>query len=349
MNLLFSCPKCGTDMTFDSESGTFFCMECGHKEQISHYRADFEPVRGFEHTDIYNDGEARQYHCKVCKATLVTDDHSAISECPYCGGQMTLGDRISGEFCPTRVIPFAISKKKAQKAFRFWKLKTKFSPKDFFHDARDKKVFALYLPCWLFDLRGQGKVLLHGVKPVTSEDSKKEPEIHHYDLFRGLDLSFSHIPVNASRELPDEIFEALGAYDFSKLEEYHVKKHMAGRAAEKNLLPQEDSLQKAKQIVSGYMDAYALDSIKEYQSPELTEKEYDIKQTLVDYAYLPIWVMYFDQHNTEYIFAMNGQTGQIAFDPPKSKIKIAASLGIAFAFLFVCMRLFTFLLGGPLI
>ena len=157
----YKCPNCAANMVFDSTTGKLHCGSCDYEEEIEGYQKEYESFDSKFHSATFGDEEARQYLCKSCGAVLVTDNHTAATICSFCGSPMVLGDRISGDYAPTKVIPFSISKEEATKAFKKWCKKLKFSPKEFTKGNKIKEVVGMYVPFWLYDLRGQGEARFH--------------------------------------------------------------------------------------------------------------------------------------------------------------------------------------------
>ena len=57
------------------------------------------------------------YNCPDCGASIVTDSTTAATFCVYCGNTSIIKSRLSGEFAPSKLIPFKIEKSKAVDAF----------------------------------------------------------------------------------------------------------------------------------------------------------------------------------------------------------------------------------------
>ena len=184
----YKCENCGADMAFDSDSGTLHCSSCGRSDRIEDmageadsssqgevsYDMDEEDLKSssqaFEHDyedltgedepteySTFQDNEASQYQCQNCGATLITDLQTTATTCSFCGAGVVLGDRISGSLAPAKVVPFSISKKQAQDAFRKWCKKGLLTPKDFMTADRIKNITGMYIPFWLYDMYGQGE------------------------------------------------------------------------------------------------------------------------------------------------------------------------------------------------
>ena len=56
--------------------------------------------------------------CPNCGAEIVTDATTAATYCYFCHNPVVLSGRLSGEFLPNKVLPFAIEKKK--QPLNFW-------------------------------------------------------------------------------------------------------------------------------------------------------------------------------------------------------------------------------------
>ncbi len=351
MQMKFTCPDCGVQMKFDEETGGLRCPSCSRTEQTEGYEKDFIKYYHVKQLKEFGDEEARLYVCRSCGMKLVTNNRTALKECYFCGGAMTIGERLSGDLMPTGIIPFSISEKKARKAFSKWFLKVKFAPREFKVKKRDFKCHAVYLPAWLFQFRGQGEAMLHATRSkegVDEEDKEKIIETEHYDLYRRFDLGFDRIPVCASGKIEERFLEALEPYDFSKLKEFDLYSDF-GIPAEQYSLMDEKAEKRAKKRVQELMDEYLLSTGENYEEVKPVEREYQIGKAGTEYIWLPVWFVSIEPGDNEYLFVMNGQTGKVAMDPPYNPVKIfiAGGLGVTFAFLLI--RIIVLLSGGSLI
>ena len=100
--------------------------------------------------------EMTVYHCPSCGAEIVTDATTAATQCFYCHNPVVLSGRLSGEFRPEYVIPFAIPKEEAEKRFLHWARSKRFVPRDFFHKSRIQKLSGVYFPYWMVDCKLDG-------------------------------------------------------------------------------------------------------------------------------------------------------------------------------------------------
>ena len=345
----YKCSKCGGYMNFDASSGKLRCLSCKQEEVVENYESQFEAYACHDENNVYQDNEARQYLCRQCGSVIITDNRSAVSDCPFCGNQTSLGERLSGEEAPARVIPFKISEKEAARAFKKWCRKLPFSPQDFPKGQEVRKVIGIYFPVMCYDLRAQGEVLvdaLHRKKLSTEEDVREE--VSHYHLYRRNDLVFRQMSVSNSGNVSDSLLDQLSPYDFQQAEVFSPV-HLSRHFAEKNVKSSAEVFPIAEKKTMQYVEEHILNSIHDYEEAAIDEKKYQIGKSSSKYVLLPVWMVKYDCGNGEYIFAMNGQTGKIAIDPPKSWIKIGTGVALIALVAFLLLRIITLLLGGPLL
>ena len=91
------------------------------------------------------------------------------------------------------------------------------------------------------------------------------------------------------------------------------------------------------------------DNASEKEMEQIKEKEGNTSLLSAQYTLLPVWTVRYDYRDSEYTFLMNGQTGKVAGNPPLSLPKLAVGFGLIATFLFIFLRIFTALLGGPVL
>lgn len=376
----YKCPNCGADMAFDSQSGHLRCQSCGRTDNIEEmagdktnsqdktvsYEMDEDDIRSareaFEHdyNDPYDNDEpsrhttfqgheAVEYHCKNCGAVLITDTQTTATTCSFCGAGVVLGDRLSGSFAPSVVIPFTISKEEAQEAFKKWCKKGLLTPKDFMTADRIKNITGLYVPFWLYDLNGRGEAEATCTRVRTyTQGDWIYTETKYYHVYRKVDLNYSRIPCDASKKMEDHMMDKLEPYQYSNLKEFNMP-YLAGYIAEKYDFDDEQMLPRIKERVSKYVDNYISSTISGYSSVSYHRKDINIRKKNAAYALLPVWMVCYDYRQAEHIFAMNGQTGKIVGKPPLSKAKVAAWFAGISAGTFLLLEIFSLVLGGGIV
>lgn len=335
----YKCPNCGGDMAFDSESGMLSCASCGRKDDIEEYSGTIEHEK-------FKGDEAHQYQCKSCGAVLLTDADTVATSCSFCGSNVVLGDRLTGELAPDKVIPFSISKQEAQTAFKKWCKNGLLSPAGFMTADRIESITGLYVPFWLFDLHHDIEVRANGTKVRTyKRGDYLYTETQHYDVYRGIVLNYVKIPVDASEKMNDELMDKLEPFPYEQLKEFKAP-YLSGYIAEKYNYSDGQSYPRARGKVDGYIESYIRSTMSGYATVTYANKDVQTKTLKADYALLPVWVVHYDYNKKRYTFAMNGQTGKVVGQPPISKGKVFGWFAGIFAAGFAVMKGIQAAMGG---
>lgn len=339
MVIQYKCPNCGSDMTFDADSGTLSCDNCGRQDNIENFSEDFIET-------VFEEEEAKEYQCENCGAVIVTDGDTTATNCSFCGAAVVLADRVSGILAPSLVLPFTISKQQAEQAFRKWCKRGLLTPKDFKMADRIKEITGIYVPFWLYDLKNEAKVHAIGtrVRNYTRGDYIYT-ETKYYDVYRDLRIDFSRVPVDASEKMDDALMDKLEPYQYSDLKDFKTP-YLAGYIAEKYNYDAEDLLPRVKDKMRKPLDDYIRSTISGYHSVNYKDKNIRTAKTKSLYTLLPVWMVYYDYEQAEHIFAMNGQTGKVVGKPPLSKAKIAGWFASIAGGSFILMKIISFIVTG---
>ncbi|MBP2239496.1 DNA-directed RNA polymerase subunit RPC12/RpoP [Cytobacillus eiseniae] len=339
MILHYKCPSCGSDMSFDSESGELACDSCGRQDKIESYPEDLI-------TTTFSEDEAKEYHCENCGAVLITEAETTATSCSFCGAGVVIADRLSGHLAPAKVIPFTISKEEATKAFQKWCRKGLLTPKGFMNADRIKSITGMYVPFWLFDLNS--KVQVNAVCTKVRMYTRGEyiyTETKYYDAFRDINLDYVKIPVDASEKMNDGLMDKLEPYPYDQLKNFKTP-YLAGYIAEKYNYTDEELLPRAKDKISGYIDSYIRSTLTGYHSVNYKEKTIDTRNVNSYYVLLPVWMVIYDYNQSEHTFAMNGQTGKVVGKPPISSGKVSMWFGGIAAGSLLALKCASYFLGG---
>ncbi len=361
----YKCPKCAANMEFDAKSGRLSCAFCGNslniqdfaeenggeyeaeaaKENVDEETGDFREVHE-EKSDNFFDESVVSYCCDNCGAELVVTEDTTATKCSFCGSPMILSDRMQGKRAPVKVIPFRVSKEDAITAFKKWCKKGLITPNDFMTPDRVDDIVGIYVPFWLYDMTGQGEI--HADCTRVSHYSSGNYNVtatKHYKVWRKVDLDYDCIPVDASERMRDDLMDKLEPFFYEDIKDYSSM-YLPGYVAEGYNYTDDDLMPRVQKRVEKFMDQYVKDTMKNYASVHITDRDYNILKKKADYALLPVWMINYDYRDGQYVFAMNGDTGKIVGKPPISKAKVMAWLFGVGGGLFLILRLITILLLG---
>ncbi len=335
----YKCPNCGSGMVFDSATGMLSCPSCGRKDNIEQIP---DPL---EQQATVDDG-SKEYHCTSCGAVIVADPETSATVCSFCGSAVVLGDRLTGKLAPALVIPFAVGKEEAVKAFKKWCRNGLLTPSGFMSADRIKGITGLYVPFWLYELHNNVEVHGHATKVrVYTSGDYEYTETQHFDFYRKIRLNYVKVPIDASEKMNDALMDKLEPFPYERLKEFKSP-YLAGYMAEKYSYDDEAMLPRAKDKVREFIDAYIASTVSGYTSVSYTDKLIDTKNKQADYCLLPVYMVHYDYRKSDYMFAMNGQTGKVVGKPPISKAKVAAWFAGIFGVSLLSLKLISWMMGG---
>ncbi|QHW35101.1 TFIIB-type zinc ribbon-containing protein [Paenibacillus rhizovicinus] len=329
-------------MVFDAATGMLSCPGCGRKDNIEQAPDPLQNQTSAEHAEH----AVNEYHCSSCGAVIVTEPETSATSCSFCGSAVVLIDRVSGQFAPAMVIPFAITKDEAMKAFKKWCRNGLLTPRGFMTADRIAGITGMYVPFWLYDLHNDIEVHGQATKVrIYEQGDYRYTETQHFAIYRKIHLDYARLPIDASEKMNDELMDKLEPFPYGQLKAFKTP-YLAGYIAEKYSYNDEQLLPRAKDKTSPYIDAYISSTVSGYTTVNYTDKHIDTNMKQADYVLLPVWMVRYNFNRTEYTFAMNGQTGKVVGKPPTSKAKVAAWFAGVSAVSFLGLKLVAWMMGG---
>lgn len=319
------------------------------EENADEVFGDFEEFQEMTTKETFGEEEVTQYQCQNCGAFLLTDKDTTATNCSFCGAPVILGDRLTGTLAPTKVLPFSVSKAEAQDAFKTWCKKGRVCPRDFATAERINNITGMYVPFWLYDLNGRGEANANCTKVRTyTRGDYIYTETKFYDVYRKVDLNYQNIPADASIKMEDGLMDKLEPFHFNDLKPFKTP-YLSGFISEKYNYTDIDLFPRVKARTEQYIDEYIRSTMQGYTSTTIVRKWSDVLQRDAHYTLLPVWMISYNYHNQNYIFAMNGQTGKIVGKPPISKARVLGWFAKIMLGSFILLRIITVLLGGPVL
>lgn len=362
----YKCPNCGGPLKFNPDKQLFSCEYCmsdfGEQKIQQMYAEREEKVSQAEKAEQQaqeqakqnsqqnnseqnaNEEEAVVYTCPSCGAEVVTTASTAATTCFYCQNPVVLGGRLSGEFKPNRVIPFALTKEKAIEKFLDMCKKKWFLPKGFASKKQFEKLTGVYFPYWYIDTQKEANITAKGEKIRSWRvGNKRYTETSVYQLHRSGDLTIKNVFERALKNEDREMLQCVHPFDLSQARDFSMS-YLSGFQAEKRDIEIADISESVENRIKDYAQQLLKDTMDGYTGI-VTESYNDrIDMQSWNYTLLPVWVATYKYNGTILPFAINGQTGKTYGKLPTSKGKLA----ILFAIVFVVSFIILFL-GGLLL
>jgi DNA-directed RNA polymerase subunit RPC12/RpoP len=353
-----TCPNCGGDMRFSPEKQKTVCEWCNSEftaEELAEAGVGAEVSDGAaaaeaaaeaaraagsaefaEHTSLYV--------CSACGAEIITDETTSAAECYYCHNPVVLQGRLEGKFRPDRIIPFTITREKAEDIFRNWVKKKWFVPTEFKSNRQLERLAGVYTPFWLADCKinaqydGEGQI----VRSYTS-GNWHITNTRVYYVERGAYMNYDKLPADGSEKLNDAFMDSIEPYDYTEMTDFNMN-YLTGFYADKYDVDKDQVLVRIKNRASESAMQFLRNDMSGYTTVIPKYQNVNIIKTDWQYALLPIWFMTFNYKGRRYDFAVNGQTGKVSGLAPLSNKRLllaAAILGVIGEIVALFLPLFT--------
>ena len=143
-----------------------------------------------------------------------------------------------------------------------------------------------------------------------------------YEVYRTANLSFDNVPGNASTKMDDDIMESIEPFNKEEIKPFS-RSYLPGFISDKHDKAKEQVLSVIKNRIQNAAKDVVRNSIKGYSSVSIKNDDTRFNTVNPSYALLPVWLLVYSHNGTDYIFAMNGETGKIFGELPLSKSKLA--------------------------
>ena len=279
----------------------------------------------------------RVYNCPSCGAELICDEATAATACPYCDNPTIIPGQLGGALKPDYIIPFKLDKKHAIGALKKHYRKRPLLPKAFQTANHLEEIKGIYVPFWLFDGAAKGRMVFDATRSrVYQEGNYEVTETQHYKVVREGNIVFEHIPVDGPRKMPDDYMDSLEPFDYSQMADFSTA-YLPGYLADKYDVSARESCERADQRASSTLSASLESTVKGYEHVSVQQENIHLDRNKVKYALLPVWLLRTKWEGSEYLFAMNGQTGKLVGDLPIDKNKKRLAFWGCYAIFFLIM------------
>ena len=351
-SLAYKCPNCSADIKFSAKEQKFVCDYClssfTQEEMKTIAAAQEQHAAARPKEEIATDTEFAEqtsvYTCNSCGAQIMADENTAATFCYYCHNPVILSGRVSGEFRPSRVLPFQLAREEALQHYRDFVKKHWFLPKDFLSAAQEERITGLYVPFWVTDVNINAEMDALGKKVRTwTTGNYQYTETREYAVARKAKVVLRGLPADGASHIDDELMEAVEPFDYNAVKPFAMQ-YLSGFFAEKYDMDMAKMFPRIQQRAVQASDQLVRGSMVNYTTVSVTRSDFKVLGTNWEYMLLPVWFLTYQYEGKTYEFALNGQTGKFAGTPPLSKSRLALFCTV----LSLIIGLVGFLVGGLL-
>ncbi len=352
----FACPACGGEAIWNPAKQKLVCPFCGTEspaeldtggaiiehDLVSALRAIGDDARGWQ-------VEKRQVKCRSCNAISVLDPSRQAQNCEFCGSaQLVPYTETKPAFRPESVLPFKLAESAARDAIRAWYGKLWLAPSALKKKAMTDTVRGVYLPYWTFDARVDAAWTAEAGHYYYTTETYEEGgrvqtrQVQHvrWEPASGrLQHFFDDDLVCASVGVHSELLRGIEPFPTVELEPYDAR-FVAGWIVERYQIDLVAAAQRARDAMDAKVQALCARQIPGDTFRNLSVRA-DYSGQTFKHILAPVWLLSYTYGTRAFQCAMNGVTGSIRGEYPKSPWKVA--LLVLVIFIVVAIAL---LLGG---
>jgi hypothetical protein len=340
----FACPACGAEAVWNPARQALVCPFCGTTSPatIDHSGAIVEhdlvaALRGIGDDKRGWQAEKRYVKCRSCQAISVMDVSRQAQRCEFCGSaELVPYEQVKDAFRPESVLPFTIGEDRARDGVRAWYGRLWLAPNALKRGALTDTVKGVYLPYWTFDAKADASWTAEaGHYYYTTEtytdgsgrtQTREVRQIRWEPAAGRLQHAFDDDLVCASVGVHPGLLRGVEPFPTGELKPYDAA-YVAGWVVERYQI----DLVSAAKAARDAMDE-ELRRLCAAQIPGDTYRNLDVRAAYSGQTFkhilAPIWLLTYNFGSRGFQAVMNGVTGAIQGEYPKSWVKLTL-LGIA--------------------
>ena len=339
----YKCANCGNILTFNPTTQQLHCKNCNTNTTIIHIpppqKHNFEQPQ--EHSEKYKEwiNTHKTCKCENCGSSIILNTLDIATTCPYCNTAFVVDRTSLPQIIPDAVIPFAFDKTSAGLQFQAFAKKKFYVNGKFKKCLPEKLIIGTYIPSFLFDANSYTNYSGQLYKQETVHTHNgTTTQLVPFHVKGSISVKHLNILVESSTILNQNDINGLFPFDYSKA--YAFKDdYILGY----NVEYYNDSLAQTNQTAHIiYENQIKQQILKKY--PQATSIKYlNLQKSITNQQYalylVPIYRFEYTFKKKKYITYMNGQTGKVNNNLPKSLPKIIATILLPVLLILLCIFL----------
>lgn len=323
------CLGCGGNLIFCPPTQDLCCEKCSkHYEIINDNKVEIHSL--YEKSKLTRPDDFQEvnklFKCPNCGANIVLNQFEIAKKCPYCGTSLVIEDRVMQNQNPDACIPFAFDEREAGEYFVKNVKKNFFVPNKFKKNIPENKIHGIYIPAFGFDAKtvSSYRGRLYNEHTHTDSNGHSHTTRSYFSVSGTHNDSFEDVIVECSSKITQAEIEGVIPYNCEKKKAYK-NSYIMGYSVEHYNETVDASIPKYKSIVDDYIRRNILRKYS-YDGVDYLNVSTSYSDEKYKYYLLPIYRFEYKYKNKDYSTYMNGQTGKIDNNVPKSKLKIALTI-----------------------
>jgi hypothetical protein len=319
---LLVCPFCGTAAPFKVDAAT------GAVEEIDLVRA----LRELPDDERGWLTAKRTVQCQSCKAVSVFDPERVGQNCEFCGSPALVDyQEIKAPIRPKSLLPFKVTEPQVREQIRRWYASKWLAPGALKSRALVDRVRGIYIPYWTFDAQAvcpwEAEAGHYYYTTETYRDSNGRTQTRQVQHVRWEPASgevqhfFDDEPIPGTHGISHALLKQIEPFPTTELVAYDTA-FLSGFVVEHYQIVLFDAAQRSEEAMTA-----ELHSMCAAQIPGDTYRNLRIHPVFsartFKHVLVPVWLLLYNFHARAWQVLVNGYTGRMAGEYPKSPWKIA--------------------------
>lgn len=338
----FPCPACGAEATWDPAKQALVCGYCGTVSPASP-PADAPPLLGIPEHDLASalqsipEGDrgwetARvEVLCQSCQAISVFEPSRVGQRCDFCGSSALVPhEQTQQPFRPESLLQFKISNTQVRDSIREWYGQRWFAPNALGTRAMTDQLHGVYLPYWTFDAQvhadwtAESGYYYYETESYTDSQGRRQTrqvrKVRWQRSSGSLNHFFDDELVCASKGVDHTLAGEIEPFPTEELKPYRPD-FLAGWIVERYQIDLVAAAQHSREVMSAKLNELCARKVPGDTHRNL-QVSADWSGQTFKHILVPVWLLTYQFHGTTYHVVVNGYTGAIAGNYPKSFWKI---------------------------
>jgi hypothetical protein len=352
----YPCAACGAQAQWDPAKQLLVCPFCGTStpftvDEASGAVVELDLVRALRELPDDQRGwdtARRTVQCQSCKAVTVFDPARVGQNCDFCGSPSLVDyTEIKAPIRPRSLLPFKVSESEVRELIRGWYASKWLAPGALKSRALVDRVHGVYIPYWTFDAQAvcpwEADAGHYYYTTETYRDNKGQRQTRQVRHVRWEPASgvvehfFDDEPVPATRGLPHTLLEQILPFPTGELVAYDTA-YLSGFVVEHYQVVLVEAAQNSQASMHRQLHDMCAAEV-----PGDTYRNLEIHPQFSGQTFkhilVPVWVLAYVYGAKTYQVVVNGFTGAMAGQYPKSPWKIALLVVLAIIAIFVIVML----------
>lgn len=316
-----SCKSCGGELNFYPADSCLKCVKCNSKYSITKSLVNFKNISMTGAVEEFKiNPKAGALKCCSCGAAFTGDKLKMSQVCEYCGSHLVEDFSKGGSVIPDAIIPYAFDVDEARRRFADNIKRKAFIPNVFKKSAPIENITSIYIPAFVFKCKSCNTYF----GKLEKKESDSDGDYYRVFTIDGTQFCEDTMMLECSDFITQTTLEEIKPYDLQALTKFNPG-FIMGYSVEHLNRTLSSVREESKQVHSKFvrrsiLSKYSYDRVRSL----------DIKTEYVSssYAYtiIPTYKISYTYKDRKYDTFMNGQTGKLCSNVPRSAWKICRTV-----------------------